>query len=586
MSTLKVFMPGKGEVRLQPSDHLASGGEGAVYLKNGTVFKIFLHPDRARANGMREKIALLSKLKHPFIVAPTDILLDAAHELIGYTMPEAAGIPLVKTFTNAWRDQNSFADKEATQLVNHMRTAVQAAHDLSAVIADGNEMNYLVQGVEPRLIDVDSWQIGPHPATALMPSIQDFHRQGFDALSDWFSWGIVTFQVFTGIHPYKGTHPGFKKGDLEARMRANASVFDSQVKLNAAVRDFNRIPSPLLDWYEGVFAKGERAAPPDFLHSAAPKALTKRLRTVQQGTGIVRHERLRSLPGPVRHVSANGVAFYAAATGLAAFDLVRNQALPSLTSAQIAALFENQAGLIRFGNGFVYLSNNAGAISGQLVVGERDPVPLQLSTNALPCLAEKLAVISNKVYALNSRAVNGMVELALSAVGSRIVLTTKAAWPVNVKATRFYDGFALMDCLGAPFVVMPEGDSVHILRAPALADYRVVNGFGRSLHRLWVHALRRSDGQLFRIELRANGREFEVLHAALVDVAEMNVAVSPKGIGVAIFEDGVVSVSNTQGDSVQEVKDASVSPEMHLYGLPDGVFYFQGSDLFRLSFGK
>ena len=586
MSTLKVFMPGKGEVRLQPTDHLASGGEGAVYLKNGTVFKVFLHPERARANGMAEKIALLSKLKHPFIVAPTDILLNDAHELVGYTMPEAAGIPLVKTFTNAWRDQNSFADKEAGQLVNHMRTAVQAAHDMRAVVADGNEMNYLVHGVEPRLIDVDSWQIGPHPATALMPSIQDFHRQGFDDLSDWFSWGIVTFQVFTGIHPYKGTHPAFKKGDLEARMRANASVFDAQVKLNAAVRDFRCIPPPLLAWYEGVFSKGERVAPPDFLHSQAPKALTKRLRTVQQGSGVIKHERLRSLPGTIRHVSANGVAFYTAGTGLAAYDLVRNQGLPSLTPAQIAALFDNQAGLIRFGNGFVYLKNSAGTISGQLVFGERDPVPVQTTTNVLPCIADKLAVIGNKVYALSTKAINGMVELALSAIGSRVVLTTKAAWPVNVKATRFYDGFAVMDCLGAPFVVMPEGDSVHILRAPALADYKVVNGFGRSIHRLWVHGIRRSDGQTCRIELRANGREFEVLHTELVDVAEMNVAVSPNGIGVAIFEEGAVSVCNTQGDSVQEVKDASVTPDMRLYGLPDGIFYYLGSDIFRLSFGK
>ena len=255
-SSIKVFMPGKGSVSLRPTDHLATGGEGAVYLKNGTIFKVFLDPQKAQASGMADKIALLSKFQHPFIVAPQDVLLDEKHNVIGYYMPQASGVPLMKTFTNSWRDLNAFTDTQSVKLVDNMRVAVQAAHDFGAVLVDANETNYLAEGVEPRIIDVDSWQVGRHKATAIMPSVRDYHAKSFDANTDWYSWGIVSFQVFTGIHPYKGTHPDFKKGDLEARMRANASVFDSRVRLNAAVRDFSCVPAPLLDWYERVFEQG------------------------------------------------------------------------------------------------------------------------------------------------------------------------------------------------------------------------------------------------------------------------------------------------------------------------------------------
>ena len=45
----------------------------------------------------------------------------------------------------------------------------------------------------------------------------DYRRMGgvFD-LAHWFAFAVVTFQLFTGIHPYKGKHPSVL--DLDARM--------------------------------------------------------------------------------------------------------------------------------------------------------------------------------------------------------------------------------------------------------------------------------------------------------------------------------------------------------------------------------
>lgn len=582
-SLIKVVMPGKGEVTLRPTDHLATGGEGAVYLKNNLIFKLFLNPERARANGMSEKIQLLAQIRHPYIISPIDVLYDSQHQVIGYYMSQADGVSLMKTFTNGWRDLNGFTDTQSVKLVENMREAVLAAHALKAVMVDGNETNYLVHGVEPRIIDVDSWQIGKHKGTAIMPSIRDYHCKTHDEKTDWFAWGVVSFQVFTGIHPYKGTHPGFKKGDLEARMRANASVFDSQVRLNAAVRDFSCVPKPLLDWYEGVFSKGERSAPPSALLSQAPAALTKKTRVRQTASGSVRHDRIHGFGGKVRHVSANGIAFYMDGNGLKAYDLYRKQGIPSLSSAEIERMFENQAGLVRYGDSFVYVSRTATAMQGRIVPGERDPQPAQPLTNLLPLAAPKLIVMGNRLFALNPQSDNGLVELELTTMGSRTALAIKSAWPVNVQSTKFYDGFGVMDCLGVPFMVIPEKGSLTIQRAAALSEYKLINGFSRGSSYLWVHGVSRADGQIYRVELRSNGKDFDVVQSEVVDEFELNIAVSPKGIAVAILEDGVVTVQNTLGAGGKQVPDGSVSKDMHLFSTPDGIFYYVGSDLFKLS---
>ena len=64
-----------------------------------------------------------------------------------------------------------------------------------------------------------------------MMSIRDplTPKNGFNKLTDWYSYAIVTFQMYIGIHPFKGIHPDYKPKDLELRMKDGASVFDKKV---------------------------------------------------------------------------------------------------------------------------------------------------------------------------------------------------------------------------------------------------------------------------------------------------------------------------------------------------------------------
>ncbi len=582
--SIRVIMPGKGELSLLPQDHLATGGEGAVYLKNGLAFKLYLDPQKARSHGMEAKIRLLAGIRHPYILAPLDILCNPRQEMIGYYMPMASGVPLMRVFTSTWRDQNNFTDREAIKLVENMRMAVQAAHGLAALIVDGNETNWLADGISPHIIDVDSWQIGPFPATAVMASIHDFHAAAPCQGSDWFAWGIVTFQVFTGIHPYKGVHPDFKKGDLEARMRANVSIFDPRTKRNSAVRSFSVIPPNLASWYEGMFQQGDRSAPPPVQPWTPTVTAPTILHLHTAGPGLLKHECFMNLPGLIKKITDNGIAFFEKDGLLWAHDLEQRRPLPDLGDETIQAILQQQACLVRKGPDLMLVnvdgpSLRASILSSSAVGAVHMPQPM-----GLPFQAAKLVTWGDRAFALNFRSENGMTEINLEVLQGRPVLSLGASWPVHPLSTRFFDGFGVMDCLGQPFVVQPEGPSaVLIHRAPALGEYRLVNGQAANRHHLMLHAIRKADGRLYRLRLDLMSGLYNLISAVPVDVADLNVAVNAKGIAVAIFEDEEVTVWNTLGQGEKTIADPAIVQNMRLFALNDAIYYHTGGKIFRLS---
>ena len=581
----KVIVPGQGAVTLTAADHVATGGEGMLYVKGDQAFKIFLDPVRARQVGMADKIALLAKVQHPFIVAPTDVLLDDQHQLIGYRMPAVQGEALVKTFSNIWRDETGFDDAQATELVYRMRDGVKAAHAAGALMVDGNEMNYLVAaGNQPRLIDVDSWQIGRFKPTAIMPSVRDYANDQFSELTDWFSWGIVSFQVFTGTHPYKGTHPDFKRGDLEGRMRANASVFDAKVRLNAAVRSFDSIPAGLRDWYVRVFQQGRREAPPQRFEAVATQAsnVTLRMRTLTGG-GNLKHEKLWDSPGHIRHVAPNGIAFYEVGGDIAAYDLVRGQAIELPAPLDGQRILARDAVLVRAAGHFVWLEKVDGRIFAQAVFGVRDPRKPYVQKVPLPTQATRLVLFGNQPYALNPATELGLQELSLDVMGDNLLVSVKTQWPMRVNSTQLFQGVAVMDCLGMPFLMVPKAGQAEPVRAAALKDYRVVGALAQDNALVLVHALSRSDGQLYRLWLRRQGAEMLIADRTPIDEPELSAAVTGKGVVVTISEDGVLTLAAPGASAQREIADAGVSRAMRLFSLNEGIAYLKDNGVYRLS---
>lgn len=250
------------KIALNDSMFIASGGEGEVYGKDKTIYKIY-HPGKSIA---LSKIQELQELQKDNIIIPKEIIRDKQGNVIGYTMNWIKNsISMPKLFTNDFRNKNNFTNEMVIELVKRIITDTKYIHSKHCLIVDGNEFNYMVNEKfnTPYFIDTDSWATKNFPATALMDSIKDHHTKGFNEFTDWFAFAILATQLFVGIHPYAGRHPDFKKYDLENRMKANASIFGGNVSFPSSTRSFDLIPVRFKEWLIDVLQKGKRIDPPE-----------------------------------------------------------------------------------------------------------------------------------------------------------------------------------------------------------------------------------------------------------------------------------------------------------------------------------
>lgn len=250
---------GRKTRNLSKSSFISQGGEGAVYVLGDLAYKIYHNPDNLIPLA---KIDELSQIKDDAIIKPIEVIMHK-DQPVGYTMkyiPDAH--PLCKVFTKAFKQRNGLGNSEITKLVEGMRDSVYSVHKHNILIVDCNELNFLISEDFKTVyfIDTDSYQTPSFSATAIMDSIRDRHTSSFNEGSDWFSWGVITFQMFTGIHPYKGRHPDAKS--LEERMQKNISVFNKKVTVPKTTLSFTSIPYTFRVWYESLFEKGVRCAPP------------------------------------------------------------------------------------------------------------------------------------------------------------------------------------------------------------------------------------------------------------------------------------------------------------------------------------
>lgn len=561
-----VVLEGRGSLTLRPSDHIATGGEGSVYRASGTVIKLYTDARKMARDGMAEKLRLLTSIDHPFIVNPKGLVLDNRSRPIGYWMNFVEGEPLSRVFTNDFRKREGFDDDDAIKLVDGMRTVVSFAHQKGATLVDANEMNWIAylqghDGPQPRVIDVDSWAIGSWPATVIMPSIRDWHTTSFTQLTDWFAWGIVTFQVFTGIHPYKGKLDGFDRGDLEGRMKAHASVFDKNVRLNRAVRDFSGIPGRLLDWYMATFAYGERSEPPSPYESGgATPAATRVLRvTTTNQTGLVVFEKLfGDRSDPVRRVFPCGVVLLESGRLI---ELSRGRHIAS-TSSHTCEVVKVQGGWLR------------GECEGRrntLMFHYINEVSLQEQECPVHVKGRHLVRYNDRLFVVTER---GLTEMNLKILG-RPLLTVGNTWGVVVNSTRWFDGVGVQDAMGAMFIIAPFGEKACAqVRVRELDGLRVVMALAGN--RFVVLTVLDQQGDYKKVELTFN-RDYTSYTAWIgdVDTPDLNVALLPKGVSAMIVNDGQLDIFVPTNGSLNKVQDKDITADMILARWGDTVVYIK-----------
>lgn len=567
-SPIKVVIPSsKGVVTLLPSDFLASGGEGSVYRKGKQLFKIYTNTPSA---DLEEKINLLSQLKHELVVAPVGIIHDERQHPIGYTMPFVQGEILVKAFTNDWRNKENFTNDETLKLVERMREITQFAHDSKALIVDGNELNYLIQRDKPFIIDVDSWQIGKFRATAIMTSIKDFTHGSFTDLTDWYSWGVVTFQIFSGIHPYKGRHPDFKLGDLESRMRQHVSVFNKNTHIPQATRDFSTIPTRLREWYMSVFEEGKRSVPPLVMAGAKQDwtLAAKKYRTVQiDTTSSLTFAKVGDFPGNIVFAFPCGVVllndgsvFDSAGRKLANIGTTKAEIVPAPVMGYIAA-FEKD-GLLNI------LEIPAGP--------DKNAEVLHFT---MAC--RKVFRKDDRLFAVNGTNLTELVLRRPSLLDNAVMMSGKT-WQISNNAM-FFRGVGLINALKAIYLVLPIGTSgCSIIRAKELDGYIPLEGSfdGNLITLLAVDT--HADVVKFEFSMSEDFSNYTVWFGKTDLSAELNVVVKGN-VAVTITEDNQLSVFSTKGGPTKVIKDKNIFTDMKLYMFKGNVHFVHEKSLWRLS---
>ncbi|MCB9545731.1 MAG: hypothetical protein H6706_07685 [Myxococcales bacterium] len=453
-------------IDLGPRQFVAEGGEGKVFTRRGVAFKI--HHDRARVPPL-DKLHRLAAFDDARILRPVDLLVDAQGRPAGFTSRfEADAWPLGRLFPPAFRQREGVTDAMLRHLIARLRDGVALVHARGGLIVDLNELNFLVlkDFSDVRFIDVDAWQLPGYPATALMDSVRDWTRADFSPETDWFSFAIVTFQLFTGLHPFKGRYEGpdaALRGRLPTdaaddpfavtrrRMQAGVSVFHPDVRVPAAAAPVDTLPPAWRAWYADLFAAGHRRPPPSSFDAAvvvapAPVALPP---------GGLEVTRLDRLEGRLLRLFTDALYRVAVTEAGVFLDGRRLQVEPA--AVQVVA-FSPRA-------------------RRPVAVDARGPIPVltDLTTGAtLPfgLAADAVAGQDGQVWL---KAGDQVHRLALTEAGDRLFASAQPVAQVLPHAARLFPGVVIQSLLGATYVSLLADDQARQIRVPDLDGFTVLD---------------------------------------------------------------------------------------------------------------
>lgn len=286
------------EISLTDKQYVAEGGEGKIYSNAGKAYKICFDGKMTDVKKLNE----LKVLNEPYIIAPENIIFETNGNPIGYSMKfidSSKAFSFAQALSKSYRDRENITNNNVIELCKKLKSGFEFVHSKKCLIVDANENNFLVSKdlKDIYFIDVNSYQTPHFPATAIMSSIRDWKSNTFNELTDWFSYAVLTFQLFIGIHPFRGgNHPKItaKEPELKTRQRVEQSISvlnkDTKYPINATY-PIGTIPKAYLDWYISLFEKGQRSVPPDNFQAAI---FVKQLKTI---ISKIKFTKVSELPG-------------------------------------------------------------------------------------------------------------------------------------------------------------------------------------------------------------------------------------------------------------------------------------------------
>jgi hypothetical protein len=574
----KYLIKGKGEETLNQNNWLAKGGEGSVYWKGDTAYKIYEDPSKMIPSG---KMAELAVLTDPRIIRPDNVILDPkTQERVGYTMKYVQNTtPLVQIFSRAYQQREQITPDMLLNLVRELYEIVAFVHSKDILIVDCNEMNFIVSKAGAKKyrqvfgIDVNSYQTKSYPAPAIMESIRDRHCKNhqWSVGTDWFSWSVLATRLILGIHPYDGKHPKFDSVPMaerqDARMKANVSIFHADATVPAVVPPFTAIPDGLRQYLVAVFEKGVREVPPkDF---SAGKPVAAKVKQVH-GSNLFVIDIIKEFGEEVVSVytsEANRVVITKDKLSINN----RDYGLPCPTSVVGFTPKMNRPVLAYVANGHLKLYSGI----------DQKEIPVSLAT-------EGVMEYAGRLYAACG---TGMFEVQFAEIGGGITASMRHVGNVlDVPgASQVFDGCLIQNLLGKWFVsVFPQAGRCQQVKLDELDPYSKVIEAKYENGVLVVVGVKKS-GKYDRVVYRFNGdlSKFDVRKVEDVTLTGLNFTVTDAGVCALLNEDEKLEVfSNKIGGGVQIFDDPAVTSDMKLFHEGAKITFAQGRRLFSITMKK
>lgn len=287
MAHQQVYVNGKA-VSLDPRKSVGQGGEAEVFdIGSGRVLKLFKQPDHPDFQGMpdiqkavRERLAEHQQKLKEFpkglpmgVVVPRDLVTDKTQStVIGYTMDFIRNAEVLYRYSNRGFAQ-SISRQDVVTILCRLHALVKGIHSARVVIGDLNDLNVLVSGTDPIMIDADSFQFGRFLSKVFTERFVDplscTHHAGsglmlsrpHTEMSDWYAFAIMLMLCQLYVEPYGGIHkpknPSDKLKPWERKLQ-HVTVFHPDVAYPKPAIPFSVLPDGLLHELQEIFEKDKR----------------------------------------------------------------------------------------------------------------------------------------------------------------------------------------------------------------------------------------------------------------------------------------------------------------------------------------
>lgn len=564
MSKIKVQERGKNPISLEDKDYL-SGGEGKVFVRGDIAYKIYHDSKQVIPEA---KIQELQPIVGSNVLGPKNMLYNPSNgNPIGFTMQYVSGtIALAQLFTTSFRDRNGVTPEMSVKLVQKMIEVTQKIHENNILIIDGNEFNYLVDEktlIDPYFIDVDSYQTKSYPAKVLMPSVKDWHTKGFTPESDWFSFSVIATQIFIGIHPYKGTHPNFARGDMEARMKNNASIFDKNVSLPPAARSFDLIPGDLRSWLVDILQNGKRCLPPMLVVGKINKP---QITVIATGNNQFTINLIESCQEPVFGCDyVNGCLVIYTTNSIKIGKI--NYSPGSKTAGVIQPINCTNPLVVDLVNGSLSIVDSR---KGN-----------ELCKNKI--IAQKKMIFDNRIYVLND---DKLSEINITKLGEMIIPSYGKYWTILPKASKIFRGFIYSDVLGSPHFYIPyDKGSMGIFKIDELKGYRIIDAKYENKVCILLVSTKKT-GKYDRFIFKFNFEQQKYVFEHEQDVLMIGVNFTTLDNGVVVLNDGdsIIAFHNSISNTTRKIiHNSGIDPSAALFKNGNQVYFYLHGKVCSLS---